>query len=52
MKVAMDAAKLRARGQDIVDFGPGEPDFPPANENALPCAPSAITRYAGGEPWS
>jgi aspartate aminotransferase len=28
MKVAADAAKLRADGVDVVDFGAGEPDFP------------------------
>src|SRR6201994_2353726 len=28
MKVAADAAKLRAEGVDVVDFGAGEPDFP------------------------
>ncbi len=28
MKVAADAAKLRANGVDVVDFGAGEPDFP------------------------
>jgi aspartate aminotransferase len=28
MKVAADAAKLRADGIDVVDFGAGEPDFP------------------------
>jgi aspartate aminotransferase len=24
----MDAERLKARGEDVVDFGPGEPDFP------------------------
>ena len=53
MKVAADAAKLRARGRDIVDFGPGEPDFP-TPENVKRAAVRAIhddfTRYtsAGG----
>lgn len=28
MKVAADAEKLRREGQDVVDFGAGEPDFP------------------------
>jgi aspartate aminotransferase len=53
MGVAADAAKLRARGRDIVDFGPGEPDFP-TPENVKRAAIRAIqdnfTRYtsAGG----
>ena len=28
MKVSADAEKLRREGADVVDFGPGEPDFP------------------------
>ncbi|MGO9895208.1 MAG: pyridoxal phosphate-dependent aminotransferase [Bryobacteraceae bacterium] len=28
MKVAAEAARLRAEGVDVVDFGAGEPDFP------------------------
>jgi aspartate aminotransferase len=28
MAVLMEAEKLKARGLDVVDFGPGEPDFP------------------------
>src|SRR5437016_14176291 len=28
MKVSSDAEKLRSEGVDVVDFGPGEPDFP------------------------
>jgi len=53
MKVAADAAKLRARGVDIVDFGPGEPDFPtPANikRAAIRAIEENFTRYtaAGG----
>jgi aspartate aminotransferase len=28
MKVAADAERLRREGVDVVDFGPGEPDFP------------------------
>src|SRR5207302_10234309 len=28
MVVLAEAEKLRARGLDVVDFGPGEPDFP------------------------
>ncbi|MFB3777436.1 MAG: pyridoxal phosphate-dependent aminotransferase [Bryobacteraceae bacterium] len=53
MKVATDAAKLRARGRDIVDFGPGEPDFPtPQNVKlaAIRAIQDNFTRYtaAGG----
>jgi aspartate aminotransferase len=28
LAVLMDAERLKARGLDVVDFGPGEPDFP------------------------
>ena len=48
MQVAAVAAKLRARGQDIVDFGPGEPDFPtPANikRAAIRAIQENFTRY-------
>jgi aspartate aminotransferase len=53
MKVAADAAKLRARGRDIVDLGPGEPDFPtPSNIKlaAVHALEKNFTRYtaAGG----
>ena len=53
MKVAMDAAKLRARGRDIVDLGPGEPDLPtPRNvkQAAVQAIKDDFTRYtaAGG----
>ncbi len=53
MKVATDAAKLRARGRDIVDFGPGEPDLPtPGNVKlaAIRAIHDNFTRYtaAGG----
>src|SRR6476661_7842040 len=35
MKVAAEAAKLKAQGVDVIDFGAGEPDFPtPANVSA------------------
>jgi aspartate aminotransferase len=53
MKVAADAARLRAAGRDVVDLGPGEPDFP-TPENIKRAAVRAIeedfTRYtaAGG----
>jgi aspartate aminotransferase len=53
MKVATDAAKLRARGRDIVDFGPGEPDLAtPGNVKmaAIRAIHDNFTRYtaAGG----
>ena len=55
MKVALDAAKLKARGRDIVDLGPGEPDFPtPPNikQAAVQAIKDNFTRYtaAGGTP--
>ena len=35
LKVAAEAAKLKAQGVDVVDFGAGEPDFPtPAHVSA------------------
>jgi aspartate aminotransferase len=53
MQAAADAAKLRARGRDIVDLGPGEPDFhTPANVKraAIRAIEDNFTRYtaAGG----
>jgi len=53
MKAAADAASLRARGRDIVDLGPGEPDFPtPDNikQAAIRAIEENYTRYtaAGG----
>jgi aspartate aminotransferase len=55
MKVAADAAKLRAEGVDVVDFGAGEPDFPtPANikQAAIRALEQDFTKYtpAGGTP--
>jgi aspartate aminotransferase len=53
MKVSSDAAKLRAKGIDVVDFGAGEPDFP-TPENVKQAGIRAIegnfTKYtpAGG----
>ncbi len=53
MKVAADAARLRADGVDVVDFGAGEPDFP-TPDNIKQAAVRAIeqnfTKYtaAGG----
>jgi len=50
MKVAADAEKLRAQGVDVVDFGAGEPDFPPP-DNVKQAAVRAIeqnfTKYTG-----
>jgi aspartate aminotransferase len=53
MKVASDAEKLRAEGVDVVDFGPGEPDFPtPDNikQAAIRALEQNFTKYtpAGG----
>ncbi len=53
MKVATDAANLRLHGVDVVDIGPGEPDFPtPANVKlaAIRAIEENCTRYtaAGG----
>src|ERR1700760_5016738 len=53
MKVAADAAKLRAEGVDVVDFGAGEPDFPtPDNikQAAIRALNENFTKYtaAGG----
>jgi len=53
MKVAAEAARRRARGVDIVDLGPGEPDFPtPSNikQAAIRAIEENFTRYtpAGG----
>lgn len=53
MKVAAEAERLRREGIDVVDFGPGEPDFP-TPENIKQAARAAIaadfTKYtpAGG----
>ncbi|MBM3728879.1 MAG: pyridoxal phosphate-dependent aminotransferase [Acidobacteria bacterium] len=43
MKVAADADRLRREGQDVVDFGAGEPDFP-TPDNIKKAAIDAITR--------
>jgi aspartate aminotransferase len=53
MKVGADAEKLRAEGVDVVDFGPGEPDFPtPDNikQAAIRAIEQNFTKYtpAGG----
>jgi len=48
MKVAADAAKLRAEGVDVVDFGAGEPDFPtPGNikQAAIRALEQNFTKY-------
>src|ERR1700728_2203892 len=39
----MDAERLRARGEDVVDFGPGEPDFP-TPDNIKHAAIEALAR--------
>ena len=53
LKVAADAAKLRAAGVDVVDFSAGEPDFPtPDNikQAAIRALDENFTKYtaAGG----
>jgi aspartate aminotransferase len=53
MQVAADAEKLRREGVDVVDFGPGEPDFPtPDNikQAAIRAIEQNFTKYtaAGG----
>ena len=53
MKVSADADKLRAQGDDVVDFSAGEPDFPrPITSSRPPSARSTqnFTKYtaAGG----
>ncbi len=55
MQAAANAAKLRARGADVVDLGPGEPDFPtPPNVKraGIRAIEENFTRYtaAGGAP--
>jgi aspartate aminotransferase len=48
MVVLAEAEKLRARGLDVVDFGPGEPDFPtPAHikEAAIEALDRNRTKY-------
>ena len=53
LKVSADAEKLRAQGEDVVDFGAGEPDFPtPDNikQAAVRALEQNFTKYtaAGG----
>ena len=43
MKVAADADRLRREGNDVVDFGAGEPDFP-TPENIKRAAIEAIEK--------
>src|SRR6202789_1256154 len=48
MKVSADADKLRAQGEDVVDFGAGEPDFPtPDNikQAAIRAVEQNFTKY-------
>src|SRR5580700_10192810 len=48
MAVLVEAERLRARGLDVVDFGPGEPDFPtPAHikEAAIDALEKNRTKY-------
>lgn len=53
MAVAAEAAKLKARGIDVVDFGAGEPDFPTPGsikQAAIRAIEANFTKYtsAGG----
>ncbi|MEN6535580.1 MAG: pyridoxal phosphate-dependent aminotransferase [Bryobacteraceae bacterium] len=53
MRVASEAAKLKARGIDVVDFGAGEPDFPTPGgikQAAIRAIEANFTKYtsAGG----
>ena len=43
LAVVQEAERLRARGVDLVDFGPGEPDFP-TPDNIKQAAIRAIER--------
>src|SRR6201985_3647403 len=48
MAVAAEAAKLRAQGAKLVDFGAGEPHFPPPQhikDAAIPAIDANSTRY-------
>jgi len=48
MRVASEAERLKREGHDIVDFGPGEPDFPtPTNikQAAIRAIEQNFTRY-------
>lgn len=49
MRVAREAHVLRQSGADVVDFGPGEPDFDtpvPVREAAVAALRSGVTHYA------
>src|SRR5689334_968518 len=53
MAVGEAAARLRDQGVDVVDFGPGEPDFPTpknVNEAGINAINADFTKYtaAGG----
>ncbi|MFQ5926771.1 MAG: pyridoxal phosphate-dependent aminotransferase [Terriglobia bacterium] len=53
LAVVQQAEKLRAQGVDLVDFGPGEPDFPtpdPIKQAAIRALAEDFTKYtpAGG----
>jgi len=53
LAVVQQAEKLRAQGVDLVDFGPGEPDFPtpePVKQAAVEALAENFTKYtaAGG----
>lgn len=49
--VATEARRLRARGVDVVDFGPGEPDFPTpehVRRAAIDALDGGLTHYPPG----
>lgn len=49
--VATEARRLRAQGIDVVDFGPGEPDFPTpehVRRAAMDAIEGGLTHYAPG----
>ena len=55
MAVAQEARKLRQQGIDIIDFGPGEPDFPtpePVKRAGISAIEQDFTKYtaSGGIP--
>lgn len=48
LAVLQEAERLKARGEDVVDFGPGEPDFPtpdPIKQAALRALEQNRTKY-------
>lgn len=51
MAVMQEAQRLKAQGVDIIDLGPGEPDFPtpePIKEAAIQAIHDNFTKYTAG----